>query len=76
MTIFRITVLTYVLTVIRKVKQNAENGELQQTSSTNPWKDIERTVRTVDEERVKDCTEDIDTLLVFVCVAPVYFDWL
>lgn len=53
-----------------------ENPELPQTSYANPWKDIERTVRTVDEERVKDCTEDIDTLLVFVRMVPIYFDWL
>ena len=34
----------------------------------NPWKEIEGTVRTVDESKVKDCTDDIDTLLVFVCL--------
>ena len=43
-----------------------DNTELRQTSDTNPWKEIERTVRTVDEEKVKDCTEDVDALLVFV----------
>ncbi len=32
----------------------------------NPWKDIEGTVRKVDEGKVKDCTEDVDALLVFV----------
>ncbi|KAF7795414.1 hypothetical protein EIP86_006572 [Pleurotus ostreatoroseus] len=42
-----------------------DNTELRKTSDTNPWKEIERTVRTVDEEKVKDCTEDVDALLVF-----------
>lgn len=30
------------------------------------WHTIAKTVRDVDEEKVKDCREDIDTLLVFV----------
>lgn len=35
-------------------------------SEKNPWKEIEGTVRKVDEDKVKDCTEDVDALLVFV----------
>ena len=45
-----------------------EITELRQMSNANPWKEMERTVRTVDEEKVKDCTEDVDALLVFVRV--------
>ncbi len=30
------------------------------------WVKIDKTVRHVDEEKIKDCTDDIDTLLVFV----------
>lgn len=63
----------YILTVTRKDTEDAANTELLQTSNTNPWKEIERTVRRVDEEKVKDCTEDIDALLVFV--RPIYVHW-
>ncbi|KAF7793653.1 hypothetical protein EIP86_004768 [Pleurotus ostreatoroseus] len=42
-----------------------DSTQTKQTSNTNPWKEIERTVRTVDEEKVKDCTADVDALLVF-----------
>ena len=48
-----------------------DNTEHGTTSNTNPWKEIERTVRTVDEEKVKDCTEDVDALLVFVRIVLV-----
>ncbi|KAJ3555806.1 hypothetical protein NM688_g2371 [Phlebia brevispora] len=39
----------------------------QQTSGngTDAWATIDKTVRDVDEDKVKDCTDDIDTLLVF-----------
>lgn len=30
------------------------------------WTEMTRTVKEVDEGKVKDCKEDIDTLLVFV----------
>lgn len=56
----------YILTLVWKITEDATNAEIQQTGNTNPWKEIERTVRRVDEEKVKDCTEDIDALLVFV----------
>lgn len=43
-------------------------------SEKNPWKEIEGTVRKVDEDKVKDCTEDVDALLVFVrLLSPVMF---
>lgn len=58
------TVQPRILTAPLKITQETVNAELQPPSNMNPWKEIERTVRT--EERVKDCTEDIDTLLVFV----------
>ncbi len=32
----------------------------------NPLKRIEATVRKADEEKVENCTEDVDALLVFV----------
>lgn len=50
--------------------------ELLQTSFANSWEEIERIARTVDEERVKDCIEDTDTLLVLVRVSSVYPEWL
>ena len=30
------------------------------------WAKIDRTIRQLDEEKVRDCKEDVDTLLVFV----------
>ncbi len=54
--------------------EDPANAELQQMGNTNPWKEIEQTVRRVDEEKVKDCTEDIDALLVFVRPTPVHSD--
>lgn len=46
------------------------------TGERNPWKEIEGTVRKVDEGKVKDCTGDVDALLVFVrsyfvCAGPL-----
>jgi hypothetical protein len=38
------------------------------SSGTTGWTAMAKTVRGVDEDKVKDCKEDIDTLLVFVCV--------
>ncbi|KAJ3540054.1 hypothetical protein NM688_g6279 [Phlebia brevispora] len=39
--------------------------EQSPSSGTDAWATIDRTVRNVDEGKVKDCTDDIDTLLVF-----------
>lgn len=36
----------------------------------NPLKKIEVTVRKNDEEKVENCTEDVDALLVFVRALP------
>lgn len=33
------------------------------------WTAMAHAVRNFDEERVKDCKEDVDTLLVFVCLS-------
>ena len=37
-----------------------------EVSSPGGWQTMAKTVREVDEDKVKDCKEDIDTLLVFV----------
>ncbi|KAI0087518.1 hypothetical protein BDY19DRAFT_234587 [Irpex rosettiformis] len=34
-------------------------------STNSSWNEISKTIRAVDGERVKDCKEDIDTILVF-----------
>lgn len=39
-----------------------DGGGIQQSE----WQTMAKTVREVDEEKVKDSKEDIDTLLVFV----------
>jgi hypothetical protein len=38
-----------------------------QPSRPGGWSEMVKIVREFDEEKVKDCKEDIDTLLVFVC---------
>lgn len=35
-------------------------------SGSHAWAKLDRTVRQLDEEKVKDCKDDMDTLLVFV----------
>ena len=37
-----------------------------EVSQPTGWQTMAKTVREVDEDKVKDCKEDIDTLLVFV----------
>ena len=37
-----------------------------EVSPPSGWQTMARTVREADEDKVKDCKEDIDTLLVFV----------
>lgn len=39
---------------------------MQTQSSTNAWHAIAKTVRDFDEDKVKGCQDDMDTLLVFV----------
>ncbi len=39
------------------------------------WTAMAHAVRNFDEEKVKDCKEDVDTLLVFVCDLSG-FSWL
>ena len=34
--------------------------------NTSGWAAMAKTIREVDEDKVRDCKEDIDTLLVFV----------
>ena len=33
------------------------------------WAKIDRTIRQLDEDKVRDCKEDMDTLLVFVSIS-------
>ena len=60
----------YKLAVTPHVNQDLVNR--QETINTNPWKALEKTVRTADEEKVKDCKEDVDTLLVFVRILHIH----
>ena len=62
--------------ILTAMSQKEDNTQTKQTSSTNPWKEIEKTVRTVDEEKVKDCTADVDALLVFVRFGPTVTTYL
>lgn len=32
------------------------------------WTRLSRVIRGVDERKIRDCKEDIDTILVFVCI--------
>ena len=41
-----------------------------EVSQPTGWQTMAKTVREVDEDKVKDCKEDIDTLLVFVSHRP------
>ena len=47
-------------------KASAENIRQHPLNGGSGWSAIAQTVRDVDEAKVKDCKEDIDTLLVFV----------
>ncbi len=47
------------------VSERSGGGYVVSEMSTG-WTEMTRTVKEVDEGKVKDCKEDIDTLLVFV----------
>lgn len=43
-----------------------ESSQYPSFGKTSGWAAMARAVREFDEEKVRDCKEDIDTLLVFV----------
>ena len=48
------------------ILQSPEKTQLAPLTGVSGWAAMERTVRNYDEERIRDCKDDIDTLLVFV----------
>ncbi|PSR74212.1 hypothetical protein PHLCEN_2v10027, partial [Hermanssonia centrifuga] len=48
---------------VRKVLSDIANDKNR--SNTQGWPEMAKTLRDVDEEKIKDTKEDIDTLLVF-----------
>lgn len=60
-----------------KVADKAEIGIATNTlplphGQLTGWASIDKAVRDHDEQRVKDCKEDIDTLLTFVSTIAMY----
>ncbi|KAJ3523538.1 hypothetical protein NM688_g8712 [Phlebia brevispora] len=51
--------------MLRNVRRNAALKADQYTPQADPWVTIENTLRGRDEDKVHDCKEDMDTLLVF-----------
>lgn len=75
--IFFLDVATHIISKGRREPKGtnaAVNGEYASGSQTivlsgqpTGWTAMAQAVRNFDEEKVKDCKEDVDTLLVFVC---------
>ena len=66
-----VPVATLVLPMPKKSKKTdtgQHDAEVRYVEVSPPsgWQTMAKTVREVDEDKVKDCKEDIDTLLVFV----------
>lgn len=49
-----------------KDQDNRERIRYVEVSSPSGWQTMTKTVREVDEDKIGDCKDDIDTLLVFV----------
>lgn len=56
-------------------EDNPQEPQVKYVLSGQPtgWAAMDKVVRDYDEEKVKDCKEDIDTLLVFVSIALSVF---
>lgn len=48
------------------IRSAAVQTSLMATSGATGWSAMTKTVRDIDEDKIRDCKEDIDTLLVFV----------
>lgn len=49
-----------------------ENVRWVEVNNVGGWPAMSKTLRDYDEEKVKDCKEDVDTLLVFVSLTNHY----